>query len=288
MNSSIAVNEYAHRLKSAYEHQEIVTQVAWWLLEKATGKGRSQLLLVKTIPHEAHQQVQMWIDQIVHGHKPVQYILGSVPFLDLEILVQPPILIPRPETEFWCHHLLTQLRAASVKDIRILDLCSGTGCIALSLAKGLPAADVTAVDINPQARDLIELNKEKNELYHCTALVSDLFTQLPRGTKYNIITANPPYISQKEWQALEPRIKEWEDPVALIAPHEGLEIIERIVQHASMYLDAQIDAIAQVWIEVGSEQADTVVQCFKDAGYTHIRVLKDQYGKDRVITGDRT
>lgn len=288
MNISQALALYSQKLLSVYHEHQTATQVTWWLLEKATQKSRTELLTTKTITQEVQQKIELWVSQIIDEHMPVQYILGSVPFLELDITVQAPILIPRPETEEWCQKLIAQLTllaSAQAQKFNLLDLCSGTGCIALSIAHAFPGADVTALDINPQACTLIELNKKNNSIGNCTVVESDLFTRLPKDKKYSIITANPPYITQQEWHTLEPHVKNWESPQALVAENEGLEIIENIINQAPVYLDTKIDGVAQLWIEIGSAQAEPVIQLFKKAGYRDISIIKDLYGKNRVITG---
>ncbi len=285
MNISTALTLYVKKLLSAYDDQQTATQVAWWLIQKATQKTRTELLLTKNISEEAQQKIEHWIIQIVDEHMPVQYILGSVPFLDIEITVQAPILIPRPETEQWCQELISHIKAQAIKNFNLLDLCSGTGCIALSIAHAFPAADVTALDINPQACELITENKNSNGIKNCEIIESDLFAKLPKDKKYCVITANPPYITQQEWHELEPRVKNWESPQALVAHNNGLEIIERIISTAPNYLDTQLSNVPQLWIEIGESQAEHVTAIFKKFGYKDIVTHKDLYGKNRVITG---
>jgi release factor glutamine methyltransferase len=285
MNIQEALKFYTKKLSPAYDDQQTAGQVAWWLLEKATEKTRTELLLLKAISEEAQQKIEVWVSQIINEHVPVQYILGSVPFLDLDIIVKAPILIPRPETEQWCQELILQLKKSAVQNFKLLDLCSGTGCIALSIAHAFSEADVTALDINPQACTLIEENRTKNGIENCTIVESDLFEELSKEKKYSIITANPPYITQEEWHGLEPRVKNWESPQALVAHNNGLEIIEKIIAQAPEYLDKKIDAIAQVWIEIGASQAEQVVALFEKAGYRDSVIINDQYGKNRVVTG---
>ncbi len=289
MNTSKAHALYAQKLLTAYNNQQTASQVAWWLLEKATQKNRSALLLEKDIPEKVQYEIELWISQIIDKHMPVQYILGSVPFLHMDITVQAPILIPRPETEQWCQELITLLRqdfaGQAQKSFNFLDLCSGTGCIALSIAHAFPAADITALDIDPQACKLIQLNAEKNGIKNCTVIESNLFTSLPAHKKYSIITANPPYITEQEWHELDPNVKNWESQQALVANNNGLEIIEKIINIAPNYLSTKINDVPQLWIEIGESQAKPVTDLFKNRGYNQIATYKDIYGKNRVITG---
>lgn len=297
MNITQVITRFAEKLLPAYQNKQTAFTVAWWLVQKATGKTRTELLLQKEYNPELDKTIQHWIDAIVQEHMPVQYILGSVPFGDLDILVKPPILIPRPETEQWTQKLIGMLSdlapafartqaAAGERQIDILDLCSGTGCIALSLAQAFPQAHVTASDINGQACALIRENMLHNQIKNCTVLQSDLFDNLQADKKYSLITANPPYISLEEWKDLEPCVKIWESPQALIAQQEGLKIIEKIIYQAPDYLGEKIDDVAQLWIEIGAFQAEKVYALYQKAGYKEITILQDMYGKNRVVTGN--
>lgn len=284
MNYTTALHFYIQKLVPAYREQQIATQVAWWLLEKATQKNRAHIILEQEISQTINQKVEHWISQIVDDYMPVQYILGSVPFLDLEIAVRAPILIPRPETEEWCAHLIARLKASEAAYFNLLDLCSGTGCIALSIAYAFPQATITALDIDPYACELVTLNKEKNNITNCNAIESNLFDKLSHGKKYSIITANPPYVTHDEWHALEPRVKNWESPRALVARDDGLEVIEKIITGAPDYLSTPLNGIPQVWIETGALQTEKVTAMLKKNGYKQVTAHKDLYGKNRVIT----
>jgi release factor glutamine methyltransferase len=285
MNISQALTHYAEKLFPAYHNKQTAVSVTWWLLQKATGKTRTEMLLAKIVSPEVDQKMQGWIQAILHDHMPVQYIIGNVPFLELDISVKQPILIPRPETEYWTQLAINELKSAQAHEFYALDLCSGTGCIGLSVAHAFAEAQVIASDINPAACELIKANILKNKIKNCTPVLSDLFESLPPSQKYSVITANPPYIPLHEWQALEPRVKLWESPQALIAQQEGLHLIQEIINQAPDYLEKKIAGVAQVWIEIGFNQAEKVVALFNKAGYKEIKVVQDLYGKNRVVTG---
>lgn len=284
MNYTKALHFYIQKLLPAYREQQIATQVAWWLLEKATQKNRAHIILEQEISQTINQKVEQWISQIVDEYMPVQYILGSVPFLGLEITVKAPILIPRPETEEWCAKLIARLKTSGAEHFSLLDLCSGTGCIALSIAYAFPQATITALDIDPQACELITLNKEKNNITNCNVIESNLFDKLSHEKKYSIITTNPPYITHDEWHTLEPRVKNWESPRALVAHHDGLEIIEKIITGAPDYVSTPLNDIPQIWMEIGALQAEKVTDILKKFGYKRVTTHKDLYEKNRVIT----
>ncbi len=145
-------------LKPLYCKDEAVS-VARWVISWVTGMSAAELI--------SHSQQQLTTAQMalltsslnahITEHKPLQYIFGSVPFLGLDIHVRPPVLIPRPETEFWCSWLIKQLQEMSPRPLTILDMCTGSGCIALSLAHSLPYASVYAADISQEACALLQV-----------------------------------------------------------------------------------------------------------------------------------
>lgn len=262
--------------------QGLSEQVAWWLLEKLAQKTKLELILVAEISWSVLEQAQLdsWVAQIVQAAKPVQYILGDVNFLGLKILVEPPILIPRPETEEWCATVIKQLKAANkaISGIKILDLCAGTGCIGLALAQAVPDAQVYAVEINPQACELIEKNKLINQISNLAVINLDLnkldFSAI--GI-FDIIVANPPYITELEYLELAPNVREWEDPKALVSGTDGLDLIRQIIELAARV------KIKVLYLEIGYLQAELVITLAQVAGFKTIIVHRDMYGKNRML-----
>lgn len=293
MNHSIALTELIHQLKSQLKHLDgdelLHEQTVWWLLEALTGKTRPELIMsgIK-VSSTQKATLSQWVDQLVNHHKPLAYIIGSVPFEDLEILCEPPILIPRPETEEWTIALIKQIKKAKINRLNILDLCSGTGCIALLLAKSLPKSHVVGTDISHLAVALAHKNQRHNHIANCTFILSDLFEQLSPSFTFDIIVSNPPYIDPAVWKSLAPSVKNWEDPHALKAENQGLALIEQIIKKAPLYIKPNnklaANLIPQLVIEIGYDQGPAVAELLKQAGYCHITILKDSEGKDRVAS----
>jgi len=264
---------------------------AWWLLARLT--GRSQTILVArgvvTLDEFQITRLRGWIDDICERRMPIQYVVGSIPFANMQIAVNPPVLIPRPETEEWVVNLCDRLRmAACDKPLKVLDLCTGSGCIAIALAKVLPADSVVvAVDINPEALMLAHRNAVANGV-NITCLESDLFQKLD-GCQFDLIVANPPYVTEQEWETLDGHITNWEDRRALVAPDRGLAILKRIIADAPNFLCKNSglgeDGIGQVVVEIGAGQADAVVSFMTQHGYQAVTVAKDLAGRDRTISG---
>ena len=229
------INDITAQLQPLYP--ESAEQHAWWLLMAVTMQTREQLLAQPTLLLSDHHKTTLthYINQLVHLQMPFAYVVGSVPFGNLEILIEPPILIPRPETEEWCIELAQKLQQIP-GPLTILDMCTGSGCIALTLAQALPHATVYGVDINKDALALAQKNAMHNKITNVTWVLSDLFDQLDPNLRFDLIVSNPPYISESEWHTLDPQVKNWEDVHALLAPQEGLGVLDRLIHQAPAWL----------------------------------------------------
>lgn len=281
----------ARHLKSEYQTQQQCIEHAWDLLQKLTQQTQTELIAQDKLALTQHQQQQLqtWIDAIVQQHMPIQYILSSVPFDDITIFVKPPILIPRPETEYWCMEIIQQLKALKNKQLTILDLCAGSGCIALAFAKAFPQATVYASDISQQAIDLAYDNAAYNNVSNVTLLLSDLFQNIPNNLKFDLIISNPPYIAESEWADLDPSVTQWEDKRALISGPDGLTLIKKIITQASRWLRNNTESsaynIPQLVIEIGEKQGTIVKQYMKEAGFVNVEIKKDLTKRDRYVCG---
>ena len=287
----VLIQQISKQLQLVYSDPTLCQQYSWWILEAIIKKNKAQLIAQEIIILNQEQQnsIDEWVDKLVNKKIPIQYLIGSVPFNRVEVLVEPPVLIPRPETEEWCLKLIKQLILLENKEITILDLCAGSGCIALALAKELPQATIYASDLSQQAIALIKWNIAHNKILNVTALHSDLFVSIPRGTQFDLIVSNPPYIALHEWEQLDKSVTVWEDPSALIADHDGLAIIEKIIIQAPRFIKSNSEIreknIAQIIVEIGDQQGQAVIQLMEKAGYNNILVHKDLEQKDRTVSG---
>lgn len=271
------------QIQLLYPYQ--AARVASWLIERVTGIPAERIVShpEETVTPEQVEVLEAILKQLIYDHKPLQYILGSVPFLDLELIVKPPLLIPRPETEYLCSWLIETI----TKNIplTILDICTGTGCIGLSLAKALPQSMIYLVDISPLACATAQENALKNNLTNVTILQSDLFTNLPRELRFDLIVSNPPYVTEEEWTSLAPEIRLWEDPQALKSGEDGLTIIRSIIQEAPDWFTSKKAIPYQLVIEHGHQQGAELLDLLKKAGFHTRSAHKDLAGKDRFVTG---
>jgi len=287
------IHDSEHQLRMVYSDPGICHQYAWWLLEKVTGQKKAQLIAQEAVDLSTadHNTLLNWLHKLVDEHMPIQYILGTVPFNGIDIIVKPPTLIPRPETEEWTCNLIDQLRTLSTEPLNILDLCTGSGCIAVALAKALPHATITAIDIAQSALLLTQENAKHNKVTNVTCIKSNLFDALPADSAFDLIVSNPPYIAEDEWNTLDVSVTHWEDKKALVANHEGLGIIERIIEAAPRFLkhnhDIAAHNIPQLTLEIGYAQGNAVKALMDNAGYQHTQIIKDLEGKDRIVVGSR-
>jgi release factor glutamine methyltransferase len=169
-------------------------------------------------------------------HEPVQYILGETEFAGLKLKVDRRALIPRPETELLVEHVVG---ACATPPARVLDLGTGSGAIALALARAFPAAEVTATDLSGDALELARENATGNRLADRVAFVrSSWFTALPAGASFDLIVSNPPYLSAVETAQTTPEVRGFEPAQALTADGDGLAALTEIIQAAPGFLAA--------------------------------------------------
>lgn len=287
----VYIQTIAHKLHDRYQDPVLCEQYSWWMVQAITKKNAAQLVAHPSLQlsKEQKQQLNEWIDKQINEYIPLQYLIGSVPFNDVTITVRPPILIPRPETEEWCINLIEKIKKTSLTTFNVLDVCTGTGCVALALAKAFGNANILATDILQNALDLARENAALNKITNISWLQSDLYTNVSEKNNFDLIVSNPPYIDPKEWQTLDPSVTHWEDKNALIAPDHGFDIIKKIIMGAADHLRynkiIHDNNIGQLWIEIGHQQGDRVHQLMKEHGFTRIRVEKDMEKKDRVVIG---
>lgn len=275
-------------IKYIIDATELSTQQAWWLLEFITDSNKAHLQFsTAALTIEQKEKLDSCIKLIADEHKPLAYILGWVPFLDLKIMVTPPTLIPRPETESWVHELITTLQKNKSLDetqpveklATILDIGTGSGCIALALAQAFPAAHIYAVDIAASAISLAHQNAMLNNISNITFLQSDLLDELPADLQFDLIVSNPPYINPTA--QLDASVLNWEDHGALFARNQGMHIIEQIIQQAQVRLkDNQLNF--QLIIEIDSSQGIIVKKLLEDFHFKSVEIRKDQFDRDRT------
>ena len=210
------------------------------------------------------------------AREPVAYITGKREFWSLSFTVDERVLIPRPETELLVETCLEHLKG--IKSPQVLELCTGSGAVAISLGKELSSAVIVATDIMEDALDIARLNAGMHEISGgITFMQSDLFDRI-EGT-FDAVVVNPPYIPSEDLCNLSPEIH-LEPQIALDGGPDGLEVIRRIVKEAPAHLKAE----GKIMIEIGAGQSEAVMGLFKEKGdYAGVEAKQDLAGIDRLV-----
>ena len=237
------------------------------------------IMLLNTDVSEADMAFIATISKRLMQDEPAQYIVGNTEFHGLTLTVDARALIPRPETEELVSLILSENRTLS--QASILDIGTGTGAIALSLAKQNQTWDITAADISSDALALASHNAIENAISTVSFVQSDVFRNL--SGCYDIIVSNPPYIAEVEKADMADNVLKYEPHLALFAENDGLVIYEAIAAQAGQFLTAT----GKLYLEIGYLQGKTVSQLFQEQfPRKRIRVLKDLSGKDRMVAID--
>lgn len=236
--------------------------------------GMDFMALLRDGAEEApEEQCRVFFDLLTERkkHVPVQYLTGEQEFCGLKFMVRPGVLIPRPETE-----LLTEAVFRSAAGKRVLDLCTGSGCIAVTVAKLGTPAFVAASDASAEA---LTVARENARLQHTeiTFFQGDLFEHV-EGI-YDIIVSNPPYIKSEAVELLMPDVRDFEPRMALDGKEDGLYFYRRICAEAKAYLKPG----GSLMLEIGYDQGKTVPELLAAEGYIKIEVKKDYAGLDRMV-----
>ncbi len=253
-------------------------------LENALQEGR---WMEELLPRESARRGiplerlrEEWLRRRCHG-EPFQYVVGSVEFHQVELLVGPGTLIPRPETELLVDRALEVLQRVPPGET-VLDLCTGSGAIPLALAHLRPDLHFLGVDLSSEAlpwarQNCVLLQSQKI----CSFLQGDLFTPLPPTLRFPLITANPPYISPEEYPKLPPEILDYEPRMALEAQENGLALEQQIIRQARHWLKPG----GTLLLEMGETQGDALRKTLLDHGYEQVKILQDLTGRNRFAEG---
>ena len=235
---------------------------------------------VFALQQEVTDEEKLFVEEIYQqlaAHKPAQYIIGYADFFGMHLTVDERVLIPRPETEELVELILAENHEENLK---VLDIGTGSGAIALALAKARPDWSVTATDISQEALDLAS-NNAKNQKLNIFFKKSDCFAEI--SEKYDIIVSNPPYISREDESEVGLNVLHSEPHLALFADEDGLAIYRRIAEDAKDYLKDG----GKIYLEIGYKQGQSVPELFrKYLPEKRVRTLKDQFGQDRMVVVD--
>ena len=212
--------------------------------------------------------------------EPAAYILGVREFYGRAFRVDARVLVPRPDTEILVEVALDRTRHVALA-MRALDLCTGSGCVAISLARERPTSQVVGVDISLDALAVARENALRLGAYNVAFCGGDLFASIDPKDRFDLVTANPPYVVASEIDSLQPEISCHEPRVALDGGEDGMDIVRRIVAGASTHLNEQ----GVLAVEVGAGSAPAVAELFAQAGFLQISVVRDYARIERVVSG---
>lgn len=213
-------------------------------------------------------------------NEPIQYVRGVADFYGMTFLVAPGVLIPRPETAELVERIVNENRKAS----RILDIGTGSGCIAISLSRELPEAEVIAWDISEEA---LAVARRNNEVLRTSVVFEQHDILEYEGCSealFDVIVSNPPYVTESERQEMDPNVLDWEPALALFVPDDDpLRFYRRIATLGQKLLVPS----GRLYFEINRAYGDATVRMLEEAGYCSISVMKDLFGNDRIVTANR-
>jgi len=269
-----------YALGEASAHLRLVSDIprveAEILLTHVLGISRSALLThpERLLTTAQLSRYQALVEEREQGF-PLPYLTGVAAFYGLDIEVTPDVMIPRPETE-----VLVEL-ALEHRPATVIDVGTGSGCIAVALAKNLPDVTVYAIDISRPALVVARSNAERHGVeYQIQFIVGDLLDRRPAPV--DLIVSNPPYVSADEWASLPPAIRYHEPRLALDGGPDGLEVIRRLLSQAEALLGPRGALLVEIGADQGRDVRDIAQTAFPEDGTT-IRVHPDLAGRDRVL-----
>ena len=302
--------QIVHDLSLVYPENE-ARALARWLCEERFGLTQSDILLDKDNHFSADDLANLKeITSRLIKHEPIQYILGYTTFCGHRFDVGPGVLIPRPETAELVTAILRSLASRSVGSVvplpelpsprsvggavpissrsvggalaspSILDIGTGSGCIALSLALALPEADVTGWDLCPEALEYTRRNAERYPEAHVHFEQADIFDPPKDDRQWDIIVSNPPYVRQSEAATMEDNVLRYEPHEALFVPDDS----PLLYYHAiAKFAISRLKDEGQLWLEINEALGEETAHFIEDFGFMEVELMKDDYGKDRML-----
>lgn len=258
---------------------------AEWLLAAILQTDRTNLHLMRA--HRVQPGDQAQFDLLVHRRlqrEPLQYILGSCEFYGFEFIVSPAVLVPRPETELLVEKV-AELASPFVAP-RVIDLGTGSGCIAITLAKLIAKAQLVAIDISAAALDLAKTNAQRLGVAERIEFRWADMTKveaLSPDEQFDFVVSNPPYVLEAERAGLQPEVRDWEPAEALYVQEDGLEFYRSIINFCQKHLRAS----GWVACEMASQRSTAIEKLFREAGFREVQIINDLAGFERHVIGQK-
>ncbi len=274
-------NHYKRRLQQIYPGEE-ASKLMEILFDELLGISRLQIISEpeKRLSESEMLRIHFGVKKLIN-HTPVQHITGKAYFYGLEITVNEHVLIPRPETEELVEWVLNCAKA--IPKIKLLDIGTGSGAIAIALKKAEPSWDVTAIDFSKPALDIARKNADA---YHqeISFLEVDIFDTTARTTfpVFDVIVSNPPYVTGSDKKQMQPNVLNFEPGSALyVSDKDPLIFYREILEFAEEHLNEQ----GRIFFEINERFGEAMEQLLLGYGFSHIELKKDLHGKDRMCSG---
>ena len=278
----MTIKEFLEEIQRVFEKCGITCAAREAMLLACHVLSKDQLYLIVNKDEYIDEKILLAAAALVNERcsgRPLAYILGSADFYGINITVDERVLIPRPETELMVEEILKSDH--SERDgLKILDLCTGSGCIAAALAENLPSSSILASELSLKAYQIANYNLRKYD--NVKLCRSDLFENIEES--FDIIVSNPPYVALKDKETLQREVKDHEPEVALFAGEDGLDIIRRLIPEVPSHLNDD----GLFFMEMGEEQGNAVLEIAKATGaFDSIEIKKDLSSLDRYLVAKK-
>ena len=273
---------FQQRLRANYPDSEI-ENLFFWTLEEILGIQRIDFVLQKNnaVDCQNIDRIKKVIQRL-RNEEPIQYIFGSTEFYGLLFNVSTDTLIPRPETEELVEWIIETVKQdeylSSLSELRILDIGTGTGCIAITLTKLIPSANTTAVDISKNALTVAESNSALNEV-NVHFVISNVLELSSLENEFDIIVSNPPYVRNSEKIEIKNNVLKYEPDTALFVEDDDPLLFYRKIGKLSL---ESLNPNGYLFFEINQYLGKEMVDLLSDLGYQHIELRKDVFGNDRM------
>lgn len=281
MNSKALLKDLTKRIKLP-EPEDEITQIAFLVIHHEFGLSSTEVLMERqlTLDPDIHMRLDYIVDRL-NRHEPIQYILGEAEFFGRKFLVNSSVLIPRPETEELIRMITPPSPAGEQTGVmRILDIGTGSGCIAITLKLVLPLAEVYATDISETALKVAHKNANRHNA-SVEFLRHDILNEEIPMQNLDLIVSNPPYIAQHEKAQMKRNVKEHEPHLALFVPGEDALLFYRAIAGKGKHA---LKPGGKILVEINEQSGPEVTGIFIGEGYTDVSLLKDINMKDRIVT----
>lgn len=280
IESTKQLYDYVFRRLEVYDERER-RQITEIVLEYFCDVDRTSILIDSAIEPVSDEMKQEFrnVTKRINTLEPVQYVLGETKFYGFDFFVNPSVLIPRPETEELVDLIQKQFKISDTP--KIVDIGTGSGCIAITLAHLLPNAEISAIDVSAEAIEIAKDNVEENEV-EIKLYCGDILTNDLPEKDYDVIVSNPPYITENEKALMSSNVLEHEPHLALFVPNENpLLFYNRISDLGQVSLKKG----GKLFFEINEQFAQETKTMMESKGYTNVEIIKDLQDKDRIVVG---